>query len=49
MSFPGFDDPPGWGAPIEAPSGDIVKDTLRKERILKWVLSISSENEPLTV
>jgi hypothetical protein len=37
MSFVGFDDPTAWGAPPDAPAGDIVKDAVRKEQILKWV------------
>jgi hypothetical protein len=39
MSFAGFDDPTAWGAPSDAPSGDIVKDAVRKEQILKSVCS----------
>jgi hypothetical protein len=39
MSFPGFDDPPAWGTPEEPPtSGDIIKDALQKEKVLKWVV-----------
>jgi hypothetical protein len=38
MSFAGYDDPTAWGAPSDAPVGDIVKDAVRKELILKWVL-----------
>ena len=34
MSFSGFDDPPAWGEP-EPTTGDIVKDAIRKEQILK--------------
>jgi FtsZ-binding cell division protein ZapB len=35
MSFAGYDgdDPPAWGAP--APAGDLVKDALKKEQLLK--------------
>lgn len=36
MSFnDGFDDPTAWGPSPEAPSGDIVKDAIRKEQVLK--------------
>jgi hypothetical protein len=34
MSFSGLDEP-AWGADIETPAADIVKDALRKETILK--------------
>jgi len=38
MSFSGFDsdDPPAWGI-TSPPTGDIVKDALRKEKILKEI------------
>jgi hypothetical protein len=39
MSFAGYEDPTAWGAPSDAPVGDIVKDAVRKELTLKWVLS----------
>jgi len=35
MSFAGYDDPTAWGASSDAPVGDIVKDAVRKELILK--------------
>jgi hypothetical protein len=35
MSFSGFDDSASWGAPIEPPSKDIVKDAIRKEQVIK--------------
>ena len=34
MSYPEFEDT-AWGLPPEAPSGDIVKDAIRKEQLLK--------------
>ncbi|KZP33667.1 hypothetical protein FIBSPDRAFT_1036187 [Athelia psychrophila] len=38
MSFGGFEDDIAWGPPPQAPSsGDIVKDALRKEQILKEI------------
>lgn len=39
MSFVGFDDPTAWGAPSEVPAGNIVKDAVRKEQVLKSVFS----------
>lgn len=33
MSFAGFDD--AWGAPPEPPTVDIVKDAMKKEKVLK--------------
>ena len=32
-----FDDQTGWGASDAVPTGDIVKDAMRKEQIIKWV------------
>jgi hypothetical protein len=33
MSYSGFDEPTAW----DPPAGDLVKDALRKEQLLKWV------------
>lgn len=39
MSFAGYDEGDAWGAPAPATSGDIVADAMRKEKIIKYVLS----------
>jgi hypothetical protein len=37
-----FDDQAGWGGSDVVPTGDIVKDTMRKEQITKYVQFMSS-------
>jgi len=44
-SFSAFEDQPVWGA-TSPPAGDLVKDALKREKILQYVLvnlSISSQ------
>ncbi|KII86923.1 hypothetical protein PLICRDRAFT_114008 [Plicaturopsis crispa FD-325 SS-3] len=43
MSFGGFDDTPSWGAPAEFPAGDIVKDAIRKEQLLKDIAAAQED------
>ncbi|KIM89258.1 hypothetical protein PILCRDRAFT_813193 [Piloderma croceum F 1598] len=42
MSFAGYDDPTAWGA-SDAPVGDIVKDAVRKELILKEITAAQDD------
>jgi hypothetical protein len=37
MSFAGYDESAAWGAGAEESSGDIVKDAIRKEAVIKCV------------
>jgi hypothetical protein len=37
MSFAGYDESAAWGAGAEESSGDIVKDAIRKEAVIKYV------------
>jgi hypothetical protein len=37
MSFAGYDDSSAWGPAPDADGGDIVKDALRKEAVMKSV------------
>ncbi len=37
-----FDDQAGWGASDVVSTGDVVKDTMRKEQIIKYVRFMSS-------
>ncbi|TFK52411.1 hypothetical protein OE88DRAFT_1400210 [Heliocybe sulcata] len=46
MSFAGFeDDIGGWGPPVELPtgSGDIVRDAMRKEQVIKEILAAQDD------
>ncbi|EPQ54618.1 hypothetical protein GLOTRDRAFT_77237 [Gloeophyllum trabeum ATCC 11539] len=45
MSFAGFeDDIGGWGAPVELPTtGDIVKDAMRKEQVIKEITAAQED------
>jgi len=36
MSFPAFDD--GWAASAQSSSGDIIRDAVKKEQLIKYVL-----------
>jgi hypothetical protein len=36
------DDQAGWGAPDVVSTGDVVKDTMKKEQIIKYVQFMSS-------
>ncbi|KAF9220298.1 hypothetical protein BS17DRAFT_787871 [Gyrodon lividus] len=42
FKFNGFEDGPAWGIP-EPGTGDIVKDAIRKERILKDVVAAQGD------
>jgi hypothetical protein len=40
MSYDGIDEPGGWGSVASPPStGDVIKDALKKEQVLKCALS----------
>lgn len=38
LSFQGFDEGPGWDTPIEPSSGDIIKDAMKKEQVIKYAM-----------
>ncbi|KAI0322035.1 hypothetical protein OF83DRAFT_1096359 [Amylostereum chailletii] len=42
MSFPSFDDDPSWGAPA-ATTGDIVKDAMLKEQLIKEIAAAQED------
>jgi len=37
-----FEDQAGWGASDVVPTGDVVKDTMRKEQVIKYVQFMST-------
>ncbi|TFY68565.1 hypothetical protein EVG20_g3494 [Dentipellis fragilis] len=43
MSFPNFDDGSGWAAPLQSTSGDIVKDAMRKEQIIREIAAAQED------
>ncbi|KIJ59051.1 hypothetical protein HYDPIDRAFT_118876 [Hydnomerulius pinastri MD-312] len=42
MAFNGFEEAPAWGEP-EPETGDIVKDALRKEQVLKDIVAAQGD------
>ncbi|EGN98002.1 hypothetical protein SERLA73DRAFT_109293 [Serpula lacrymans var. lacrymans S7.3] len=46
MSFNGYEDPPAWGEP-EPSTGDIVKDAIRKEQVLKEIAAAQGDLQSL--
>ncbi|KAH7924956.1 hypothetical protein BV22DRAFT_1089923 [Leucogyrophana mollusca] len=42
MSFNGLEEPPAWGEPEPKP-GDIVKDAIRKEQVLKEIAAAQED------
>ncbi|KDQ62371.1 hypothetical protein JAAARDRAFT_30275 [Jaapia argillacea MUCL 33604] len=43
MSFVPFDDVPAWGAPVAPPAGDIVSNAIRKEKVIKDIVSAQED------
>ncbi|KAI0059538.1 hypothetical protein BV25DRAFT_1828769 [Artomyces pyxidatus] len=39
MALAGFDDTEGWGEPLQTTSGDIIKDAIRKEQVIKEIIA----------
>ncbi|KAI0917275.1 hypothetical protein AcW1_007492 [Taiwanofungus camphoratus] len=43
FSYSPFDDTPAWGAPNDSDSGDIVKDAIRKELLVKEIVAAQED------
>jgi len=43
LSFPDFDENPGWASVSEPPAKDVIKEALKKEEIIKDIVAAQND------